>query len=340
MAYNIEVADFFRLSRKQNYPILYPTGTGSEVGERIVLAAPLGTTGALVTPEGRAAIRVAHQNQAQCRPDILTTATWTRRIAFREAAIFDDWERASREHFALGIQLAREAAENETISDGHRIYVGLSIGPLECSENPQALYPAAYLYETHYQTALIGAGVSDAVNQNGSADFNAFETFSTELEAVKAAEAGSAVYEKTGVPFSMSLKPNKMGKFPDGTIAETIEQIRGLPGLLALGGNCITPDEVSGVVDEIRANYDGVIIISANGDNNHIEESWYRNHSVEAAIAYAKNAEAWLATGALGIGGCCGTVADPYGLELAKMIGAVRCERRGSKRLFLSYVAV
>ncbi len=60
--YCAEVIEFFQICLRDGYPILFPPGTGSEVGEHVELVAPLNTTGALVTNEW--AVRLAHAAQA------------------------------------------------------------------------------------------------------------------------------------------------------------------------------------------------------------------------------------------------------------------------------------
>jgi homocysteine S-methyltransferase len=298
--------------------ILLPTGMGSEVAETTPLTKPLFTVSALLTTHGQEAISQVHHNHARNGNDFTTTATWTRTTAFAE--VTKDWEAAWRENFLRAIKIARTASQSEEARSGHRTYVGLSIGPHDDSEKPQLLIPAKELYDRHLQTGLVGA--------EGKADANIYETLSTRAETLAAANAGAEVYKRTGVPFIISLKPGADGGFPDGRIGETVAQIRDLPGLAAIGLNCILPSEVAKPLTELRDAFKGAILVYANGDDNHCDHKHHQDRSRQGALAYAQLAQGWVVNDQVaGVGGCCGTITVPHGRELARVVEAIRAER-------------
>jgi S-methylmethionine-dependent homocysteine/selenocysteine methylase len=270
----------------QSPPRVLDGATGSELLRRgVMAAAKLWGVGALI--EAPDAVRDLHRAYATAGADALTSATFrVTPYALRRIGVP---HRAS-ELAALAVRLAREGAA----SAGRDALVFGSQTTLEDCYRPD-LVPADHVLEREH-------GITAATLAAAGADALLLETFNTVREARFAAAAATA----TGLAVIVSFTCREGGVLLSGEDAAAAAAAVTLPGVVAIGVNCTAcaalPTALARLATVTR------LPLVAYGNN-----AWYDADSAFLSAeplepaAYAAQAAAWSASGAMLVGGCCGT---------------------------------
>ncbi|MBI5292184.1 MAG: homocysteine S-methyltransferase family protein [Chloroflexi bacterium] len=266
--------------------------TGTELHRRgIDTGLPLWSANALLTAEGRRALRQIHLDYLRAGADILTANTF--RTHGRTLAKSSHGGQA-RELTARAVRLAREAiAEHASPAP---LFVAGSIAPLEDCYTPALVPPQAECQTEHRQMAehLAEAG----------ADLLLVETMNTIREAVAAAEAATT----TGLPTLVSFVCSADGRLLSGeTIAEAARAVAPLHPA-AIGVNCAPTHTLAAPLGELRAAAPHHVPLIAYGNIGYADDAqgWVNTDAVDP-VAYASYATAWPVHI---LGGCCGTTPE------------------------------
>lgn len=261
---------------------------GTELLRRDVdIGLPLWSANALIAhPE---IVSRIHLEYIEAGADIITTDTFrTTRRAFRNARLPDRSEALT----ILAVRLAREAAA----STGDRtILVAGSIAPLEDCYRPDLVPDNSALLEEHreHATRLAREGV----------DFLLLETMNTVREAVAACTAA----RETGKEVVVSFTCRPDGALYGGESLEAAVAAVAPLGPAAFSLNCISPRYLGTILRRLRDLTALPIAVYGNvGEPGKEQDDEHLVRDVDEA-AYADHAASWIRTGAVIVGGCCGT---------------------------------
>ena len=248
------------------------------------ISGPLWTARALL--DDPAAVQAAHAAYVNAGADVITTASYqVSRLgmgANAEAAL-----RAS-------VAIAREAGAP---------VVAASIGPYGAVLHDGSEYRGAYGRSRAELAAFHAERIALLVDADP--DCLAVETIpdGTEMDALVDALSGLEI------PVWVSFSMRDAGHLADGTPIEiAVESALRLPGLIALGVNCLPAADVLPALHAIARNSDHPLIAYPNGGGtwNTATGDWVG----EQATASGEEVLDWVANGASIVGGCCGTDAD------------------------------
>jgi S-methylmethionine-dependent homocysteine/selenocysteine methylase len=264
-------ADF--LSRfRSGVPLLLDSAIGSELDRRGVdVRLPLWAARALIdSPETVLAI---HRENVNAGADVLTANTF--RTQARTVG-----ERAA-ELTGRAVELARRAAEEAP----RPVFVAGSIAPLADCYRPDLVPGEGELEREHREHAesLAAAGV----------DLLLVETMNCVREMVAAAGAAAA----TGRPVVVSIVTNGRGALLSGESLDAATRALRPLRPAAIGVNCVDPAGISRDLARLAGLGTGIPLVA------------YGNvlSTGEGPDAYASAAAGWVSSGAVLVGGCCGT---------------------------------
>jgi homocysteine S-methyltransferase len=258
--------------------------------EGATFSGPLWTARALLeTPE---LVERAHLAFVEAGAEIISTASYQiSRSGFLEAGMSgEDADRALLE----SVLVAKRATAGTTTT------VAASVGPWGATLHDGSEYRGnygqsqAFLEDFHRERLLVLA--------EGKPDFFAIETIPEITEAKAVCEAAQSV---PGIPFWVSFSCSTGTKLASGEpIRDAVLAIRDTPGLMALGVNCVPPENVESLLREISAVSDLPLIAYPNRGGIWDPDSgeWSGRHS--APLAHW--APGWQAAGVSLLGGCCG----------------------------------
>jgi S-methylmethionine-dependent homocysteine/selenocysteine methylase len=249
---------------------------------------PLWSARALV--EAPDLVREIHREEVEAGADVLTANTFrTHRRTLAKGGLGEQ----SRRLTALGVRLAREAAERA----GREVFVAGSLSPLEDCYRPDLVPEDAELEVEHREQAesLAAAG----------ADLILLETHNTVRELVAAARAARA----TALPFVASMVTDGNGRLLSGETIEdavkALEPSHSKPDAISI--NCVPAGKLSGDLARLAAAAAGVPLAAYGNLGLPADDRGWAFTEELSPPAYAELARSWLSLGARIVGGCCGT---------------------------------
>jgi methionine synthase I (cobalamin-dependent) len=274
---------------KQPEPLLLDGATGTELTRRGVdTGLPLWSANALLTEQGAHVLRQIHVDYLAAGAEIITANTF--RTHVRALAPSGNGQRAL-ELTQRAVEMAR-AAIAETADEKPRFVAG-SISTLEDCYRPDLVPPEDECRAEHSERVhhLVSCGV----------DLLLLETFNTIREAVIAAKLATI----SGTPVIVSFVPDREGHILSGeTLTEAANQLLPL-GVVAIGVNCGTTQNLAAPLDELRAVCGPDYPLIAYGNIGYSDEQvgWINTDS-EDPLVYCQHAMHWPVHI---VGGCCGT---------------------------------
>lgn len=281
-------------------PLLLDGGLGSELVARgYDLDSPLWSAALIAqAPDAIVAVHRAYLDAgAQC----VISASYQASVAGLEAAGYVPG--AIAQFFADTTALARRACDEFMLDNPdcrYRPLVAASIGPY-----------GAYLadgseYRGNY--AVDDAVLRDFHAQRlrwldaSGADLLAVETIPDLREAALLAQ----LLENCTTPAWVSFCCRDAGHLHDGNlVSDAVALFEGLPGVIAVGANCIAPDIVTELVANLRAAaHDKLVVVYPNSGAQY-DAGRKRWRGQESPRDWALQALDWYRAGADLIGGCC-----------------------------------
>lgn len=270
--------------------VLLDGAMGTELEERgVPTPLPLWSAEALrVSPDQ---VRRIHEDNIRAGADVLTTATFrtTRRTMAKAGLPESEADRLT----TLAVSLARQA--RDAAAAGREIGIAGALAPLEDCYRPQAAPVESEAYPEHLEQArrLVAAGV----------DLLLIETMNTIGEGRAAAAAAKAA----GIPFVVSFicadAVTILSGEPLADAARTVEPF----GPAAILVNCTPPDIVGGCLDTLARSVATPIGCYPNAGGSDFETEEWQLDTRASPEGFARMAAVWIRSGALVLGGCCGT---------------------------------
>lgn len=257
-------------------------------------------TAGLLRTDPEAIVR-AHLAYLRAGADVITTASYQASIAGFERAGLSEPE--ARQLLRRSVELARRA-RRQFAEEAHvaadRLLVAASVGPYGAYLADGSEYTGAYdvsdgeLRDYHAPRIRCLA--------DGGPDLLACETLPNFREIAILAELVAGA----GVPAWFSFCCRDADRLHDGTpLSEPIRLLKDLPGVVALGANCIAPRYVSAIIRRLKAEAPGqrVVVYPNSGEVYRAETGTWSGTSEPAG--FRQMAAEWLALGADIVGGCC-----------------------------------
>ena len=240
-------------------------------------------------------VQKIHEDYIRAGADILTAATFrtTKRTMAKAGLKPDEAGRLT----ALAVSLAREArtAVAAGRDTGREIWIAGALAPLEDCYRPQAAPGQAEATPEHTAQArsLVEAG----------ADILLIETMNTIAEACAAATAAAS----TGVPFLVSfICADPVSILSGESLADAARAVDAfVPAAILV--NCTPPDIVGGCLDTLARSVQTPIGCYPNAGGTDFDTQEWELDTRESPEGLARLASGWIRSGALILGGCCGT---------------------------------
>lgn len=258
---------------------------------------------AKVLMESPELIRDIHMDFLHAGADCIATASYQASLpGFRNRGLSDD---DGRELLLLSAQLAMEARDRfwsePSNRDGReRPLVAASIGPYGAYLADGSEYTGDYgisdeeVYEFHRERWHLLAGTGP--------DIMACETIPSRGEA-KVLLRLLAETPDQWAWISFSCRDGKHVA-DGGPIREAVEVLDRESRVAAIGINCIAPELVPPLLEEVRAVTDMPVLVYPNSGELY-DAGQKRWHSNASSIRLEAAAKGWVADGASGVGGCC-----------------------------------
>lgn len=270
--------------------VLLDGAMGTEL-ERRGVKTPLPLWSAEALRSEPATVQRIHEDYIRAGADVITTATFrtTRRTMLHAELPEAEADRLT----TLAVSLARLA--RNAAAAGREIWIAGALAPLEDCYRPQAApgQSEAAPEHLHQARALVEAGV----------DLLLIETMNTIGEASAAAAAARA----TGVPFLVSFICADATSILSGEpLAEAARAVEAF-GPTAILVNCTPPDIVGGCLDTLARTVQTPIGCYPNAGSTDFETQEWQLDTKVSPEGLARLAAGWIRSGALILGGCCGT---------------------------------
>jgi homocysteine S-methyltransferase len=254
------------------------------------ISGPLWSAKALLdTPQ---LVQQAHRDFVLAGSEVLITASYqVSREGFVSAGLT-----AKEADLALetSVLLAREA------SQGSATLVAASVGPYGAILHDGSEYRGNYGLSQEYLESFHRARVE--VLASCEPDFFAVETIPDVTEAQALAVV---LADFPDIPAWFSFTASDDAHLPSGeTIEEAVLAVSAVPGLYAVGVNCVAPEHVGGLIQRIRAVSDTPLIVypNAGGVWSASAETWLGEHTPDLPGWFSQ----WSGVGLKIVGGCCG----------------------------------
>lgn len=274
-------------------PVIFDGAMGTELYKRNFFVNLSYENLCLTSPK---VIQEIHQAYKDAGADVLTTNSYgANRWNLQKFGLGDK----VLEINGASVRIARKVA-------GHSLLVAGSVGPLgeEYHENTAEDQAVSVLQEQI--TALASEG----------ADFIQFETLGTRQDIIRAVAAMAAME----IPYVISCVFQPDGSLADGTPAEEIFSILKESGNPpeAFGMNCgLGPDQMLSAFEKVVKQTDLPVIVQPNtGIPKHVGGRSISMCSPEYFTTYCMR---YIALGARGVGGCCGTTPEDI-LDMARSV--------------------
>ena len=236
-------------------------------------------------------VRQIHEDYIRAGADVLTTATFrtTKRTMAKAGLPESEAERLT----LLAVSLARQARDAAAV--GREVWIAGALAPLEDCYRPQAAPTEDEAAPEHAEQArvLAGAGV----------DLLLVETMNTIGEARAAASAAQAA----GIPFLVSFICADPATILSGEPLADAARAMVPFGPAAILVNCTPPDIVGGCLDTLARSVPTPIGCYPNAGGSDFETEEWQLETRVSPEGLARLAAGWIRSGALVLGGCCGT---------------------------------
>lgn len=237
----------------------------------------------------------AHRAFVEAGAQIISTASYQiSRSGFSEAGMTaEDADRALRE----SVRVARRAVA------GTATKVAASVGPWGATRHDGSEYRGNYGKSVEFLQDFHRERLPHLAA--GDPDFFAVETIPEVTEAQAICRALESV---PGIPVWLSFSCRSGTQLASGELLrDAVLAIRDTPGLMALGVNCVRPENVASLLGEISAVSDLPLIAYPNRGGVWEAETrqWSGQHS-EPLVHWAPG---WVGAGVSLLGGCCGYAA-------------------------------
>ena len=270
--------------------VLLDGAMGTELERRGVnVPLPLWSAEALRTAPDT--VRKIHEDYIRAGADVVTTATFrTTRRTMAKAGL----EPAEADRLTgVAVSLAQEA--RTATASGRDIWIAGALAPLEDCYRPQAAPGQAEATPEHTAQArcLVEAG----------AELLLVETMNTIGEACAAATAAAS----TGVPFMVSFICADPTTILSGE--SLVDAARAVEAFApaAILVNCTPPDIVGGCLDTLARSVQTPVGCYPNAGGTDFDTQEWQIDTRESPEGLARLAGGWIRSGALVLGGCCGT---------------------------------
>ena len=277
-------------------------GLATELERRGVdLEDPLWSAAALL--DRPALVELVHRDYLAAGADVITTATYQATVPGLRARGLTEADAVDLLRAGVDIACrAREAFAASLPVDRDRPLVAASIGSYGAFLANGAEYRGGYGLSV--DALAVWHRPRARVLEESGADLLAFETIPAreELEAIV-----RVLGESDGPPAWISFSARDADTIADATpIAEATAIAAASDRVVAIGVNCVAPEEVSDLLSAMRPATSKPLIAYPNrGDVwDPVARNWIRR---EAAVDYGALAKEWRERGACVIGGCCGT---------------------------------
>lgn len=251
------------------------------------------------------AVAAVHRDYVEAGADVISTATY-QVTPQGLAAIGVDSETAAG-LLRLGVHLAhdaRRAAQNA--GRATPLYVAASIGPYGAYRHDGSEYRGNYGLSVDELVAFHRPRFSILADDSlaSQVDLLALET----IPCVEEADALLALlHDYPGRQAWMAFQCRDGRHLADGTsVAEAIRHIGDHPAIVAVGVNCVPPEFVLPLIDQIAPlTHVPIVVYPNSGERWNMTARQWEGEGDPAA--FGRQAAAWLAAGATWIGGCCRT---------------------------------
>jgi S-methylmethionine-dependent homocysteine/selenocysteine methylase len=290
----------------QGQKLLLDGGTGSELQRRGVdisrraADGGLGAWSATANVDAPHVVRAVHEDYLRSGADIITSNSfWSNRTRLGRIGQADQMEEYTR----ISVELARDAIDTV----GSDAYVAGSMAPPDGRPKPGNTVTSDDLAAEFKEQA--------AVLAEAGADLILLEYVSSIDEASTLVGAAA----ETGLPVFLGLKHFDAGgtlRSKESAVA-ALAAVAGLP-VAAVLDMCSPPDEITAVLPQLRAAFEGPLGAYANigysqdpEARNDVTSQWHRIDTGDnTPDRYAEYARGWLTGGAQIIGGCCASTPE------------------------------
>ncbi len=284
-------------------PLLLSGGLGTEL-QRRGHPTPLPLWSAATLLEAPEAVQTLHADYVRAGARLVTANTFRTGRATVAPQGHD-----ARKLTRLAVDLARAGIEEAAV--GEPVLLAGSVAPVADCYEPELVPDEATLRAEHglHIGALVAAGV----------DLALIETMNTIREAVTALGAARAGL----LPAMVSFHCGPDGALLSGeSLADAVVAVAPLAPLAILV-NCCAPALATSALRALRSAWQGPVGAYANGAGCADDIEGWRLTGAADDEAYATHASAWLAEGAVILGGCCGTTPTTIA-RLASLLDAQR----------------
>jgi len=236
-------------------------------------------------------VRQIHEDYIRAGADVVTAATF--RTTKRTMAKADLPESEAERLTTLAVSLARQAQRAAAV--GREVWIAGALAPLEDCYRPQAA-------PTEEEAAPEHAEQARALAQAG-VDLLLIETMNTAGEARAAAAAAQAV----GIPFLVSFICADSATILSGEPLADAARAMVPFGPAAILVNCTPPDIVGGCLETLARSVPTPIGCYPNAGGSDFETEEWQLETRVSPEGLARLAAGWIRSGALVLGGCCGT---------------------------------
>jgi homocysteine S-methyltransferase len=247
-------------------------------------------------------VQQAHANFADSGAEILITASYQiSQSGFAELGLSAEQANAA---LTESVAVAKRAAA----ATGAK--VAASVGPYGATLHDGSEYRGDYGVDQEFLEAFHRPRIATLVAANP--DYLAVETIPSVLEA----KALAKVLSEFEIPKWVSFTAKSQSELWTGEpIAEALTAVAGIPGLVALGFNCVDPALVTDLIALVRSHTELPVIVYPNrgGQWDSAAGVWIG----QTPRTLAQWLPDWTAAGVAIVGGCCGTSATDIA-ELAQ----------------------
>ena len=256
------------------------------------------------------AVTRAHEAYVSAGADVVITSSYqlSRRGFVDVGLTVDDADAA--------LTASTQAARAAVAGSGAR--VAASVGPYGAILHDGSEYRGRYGL-AHADLVAFHRERLDVLASTGP-DLLAVETIPDVDEAVALAEV---LADHPGLPAWMCFTCADEARTCAGQpIEEAVAVATAVPSVVAVGVNCTDPRHVSGLVARIRAVTDVPVVVYANaGGTWDAATGEWQDTAVAGGVFADDLLDAWLAAGAVAIGGCCGSDARAIS-AIARRLGS------------------
>ena len=244
-------------------------------------------------------IRQAHLHYLEAGADIITSCTY--QASMQGFANLGISETQSRQYMLDSIRLMEEARARYFETHPVRpVYLAASLGPYGAFMADGSEYTGVYDVSDSTLKDFHRARL-DALDSAGQ-DFYAFET----IPMLREAEIIAELLTEAGSDCWVSFSCESGTILRDGNkLSEAVQVLKDIPGVFALGVNCVDPAIVSTAIQVIKTSApDKKVVVYPNAGQQYdaVSKSWSKGGK---SVEFTDSCERWIHEGASIVGGCC-----------------------------------